>query len=104
MLILSRAYERKSLKSLKLITYGSEPMPQSLLKHLNQLFPEIRLQQDVWFDRTWSNAVSIGKTAAPSGWKIGGEGYQSRVVEGILQIKSDSAMVGYLNATSPFTK
>jgi acyl-CoA synthetase (AMP-forming)/AMP-acid ligase II len=35
--------------------------------------------------------------------KLGGEGYQTRVEDGILHIKSDSAMLGYLNAISPFT-
>ena len=35
--------------------------------------------------------------------KVGGEGYDLRVVDGILQIKADSAMLGYLNAPSPFT-
>jgi len=36
--------------------------------------------------------------------KLGGEGYQTRVVEGLLEIKSQSAMLGYLNAPSPFTE
>ena len=36
--------------------------------------------------------------------KIGGEGYKTRIVDGILQIKADSAMLGYLNAPSPFTE
>jgi acyl-CoA synthetase (AMP-forming)/AMP-acid ligase II len=35
--------------------------------------------------------------------KVGGEGYDVRVVGGILQIKADAAMLGYLNAPSPFT-
>jgi long-chain acyl-CoA synthetase len=35
--------------------------------------------------------------------KLGGEGFQTRVVDGILQIKAESAMLGYLNAPSPFT-
>jgi acyl-CoA synthetase (AMP-forming)/AMP-acid ligase II len=35
--------------------------------------------------------------------KLGGEGFQTRVVDEILQIKADSAMLGYLNAPSPFT-
>ena len=35
--------------------------------------------------------------------KIGGDGYKTRVVDSILQIKADSAMLGYLNAPSPFT-
>jgi long-chain acyl-CoA synthetase len=36
--------------------------------------------------------------------KIGGEGYETRVVDNILQIKAQSAMLGYLNAPSPFTE
>jgi acyl-CoA synthetase (AMP-forming)/AMP-acid ligase II len=36
--------------------------------------------------------------------KIGGNGYETRVVDGLLEIKSDSAMIGYLNAESPYTE
>ena len=102
MLVLSRAYERHSLKSLKVISYGAEPMPESLLKHLNTLFPDIKLQQTY-------GLIELGVMRSQSQdngslWvKIGGEGFQTRVVDGILQIKSDSAMIGYLNAKSPFT-
>jgi acyl-CoA synthetase (AMP-forming)/AMP-acid ligase II len=35
--------------------------------------------------------------------KLGGEGFETRVVDGMLEIKAQSAMVGYLNAPSPFT-
>jgi acyl-CoA synthetase (AMP-forming)/AMP-acid ligase II len=35
--------------------------------------------------------------------KIGGEGYETRVVDGVLQIKARWAMLGYLNAPNPFT-
>ncbi|MBI2418731.1 MAG: hypothetical protein HYV28_12680 [Ignavibacteriales bacterium] len=35
--------------------------------------------------------------------KIGGEGYETRVVDGLLEIKAEAAMLGYLNAPSPFT-
>ena len=103
MLVLSRAYERFSLKSLKLISYGAEPMPESLLKHLNLLFPDIKFQQTY-------GLIELGVMRSKSQYndslwvKIGGEGYQTRVVDGILQIKSDSAMLGYLNAKSPFTE
>ncbi len=103
MLVLSRAYERHSLESLKVISYGAEPMPESLLKHLNTLFHNIKLQQTY-------GLIELGVMRSQSQdngslWvKIGGEGYQTRVVDGILQIKSDSAMLGYLNAKSPFTE
>jgi acyl-CoA synthetase (AMP-forming)/AMP-acid ligase II len=35
--------------------------------------------------------------------KLGGEGFETRVVDGILHIRAASAMLGYLNAPSPFT-
>ena len=36
--------------------------------------------------------------------KIGGDGYALRIVDGLLEIKSDSAMLGYINAPSPYTE
>jgi acyl-CoA synthetase (AMP-forming)/AMP-acid ligase II len=36
--------------------------------------------------------------------KIGGEGFETRIVDGLLEIKAESAMLGYLNAPSPFTE
>jgi acyl-CoA synthetase (AMP-forming)/AMP-acid ligase II len=35
--------------------------------------------------------------------KLGGEGYDLRVVDGKLEIKAEASMLGYLNAPSPFT-
>src|SRR5205823_5883733 len=34
--------------------------------------------------------------------QLGGEGVETKVVDGILRIRSASAMLGYLNAPSPF--
>lgn len=102
MMILSRSYERYSISSLKIISYGAEPMPENLLKRLNTLFPTIRLQQT--YGLIELGVMRSQSESNDSLWvKLGGEGYSTRVVDGILQIKSDSAMLGYLNATSPFT-
>lgn len=102
MLILSRAYEKRNVESLKIISYGAEPMPETLLNHLNRLFPDVKLQQTYGLIEL---GVMRSKSESNSSlWvKIGGEGFDSRIVDGILQIKSDSAMIGYLNAQSPFT-
>ena len=35
--------------------------------------------------------------------RIGGDGFEYRVVDDLLEIKSESSMLGYLNAPSPFT-
>ncbi|HEX2956978.1 MAG TPA: hypothetical protein VHO70_09095, partial [Chitinispirillaceae bacterium] len=76
--------------------------PENLLKLLNKIFPGITLQQTY-------GLIELGVMRSKSEdnnslWvKIGGDGYQFRVIDGMLQIKSDSAMIGYLNAASPFT-
>jgi long-chain acyl-CoA synthetase len=103
MMLISRAYERFPIDSLKIISYGAEPMPEVLLSNLNKLFPNIVLQQTY-------GLIELGVMRSKSEgngslWvKIGGEGYEVRVVDDMLQIKSESAMLGYLNAPSPFTE
>jgi long-chain acyl-CoA synthetase len=103
MMLISRAYERHPLDSLKIISYGAEPMPEVLLSNLNKLFPNLVLQQT--YGLIELGVMRSKSEGSGSLWvKIGGEGYEVRVVDDMLQIKSESAMLGYLNAPSPFTK
>jgi long-chain acyl-CoA synthetase len=102
LILLSEAYQRHDLSSLQLVTYGTEPMPESTLARFHQLFPGIRLQQTYGLSEV-GILRSQSKESASLWVKIGGEGFQTRVVDGILQIKARSAMLGYLNAPSPFT-
>jgi acyl-coenzyme A synthetase/AMP-(fatty) acid ligase len=103
MLLISRAFELADLSSLKVITYGAETMPESTLARLRGVFPWVELRQTY-------GMIELGVMRAKSKssdtlWvKLGGEGYQLRVVDGILQIKAESAMLGYLKAPSPFTE
>jgi len=103
LLFMSKAYERYDLSSLKIITYGTEPMPENTLKRLKQLFPEVKLQQT--YGLIELGVLRSKSKSDDSLWvKVGGEGFDTRVVDGMLQIKADSAMLGYLNAKSPFTE
>lgn len=103
LLLLSNEYRNYDLSSLKFITYGSEPMPNSTLQNCIKAFPNIKFIQKY-------GTTEIGTPRSKSKdngslWvKLGGEDFQTRVVDGILQIKSKSAMIGYLNAPSPFTE
>jgi acyl-coenzyme A synthetase/AMP-(fatty) acid ligase len=102
MLLLSRAYEGRDLNALRLITYGSEPMPPSTLTGLRAAFPNVELRQT--YGLIELGVLRAKSLSSESLWvKVGGEGYELRVVDGILQIKAESAMLGYLNAPSPFT-
>ena len=103
MILLSEAYKRHDLSSLERITYGTETMPESTLKAINELFPNITLQQTYGLSEV--GILRSHSESSDSLWvKIGGEGFKTRVVDGMLQIKAESAMLGYLNAPSPFTE
>jgi long-chain acyl-CoA synthetase len=103
LLLLSKAYEGRNLSSLKLITYGAEPMPSTTLAALRAVFPTVELRQT--YGLIELGVLRAKSMSSDSLWvKVGGDGYDLRVVDGILQIKADSAMLGYLNAPSPFTE
>ena len=102
LLLLSEAYEGHDLSSLKFITYGTEVMPQSTLDRVAQLFPNVTLLQK--YGTTEIGTLRSKSKAPDSLWvKIGGEGFETRIVDGLLEVKARSAMLGYLNAPSPFT-
>jgi acyl-CoA synthetase (AMP-forming)/AMP-acid ligase II len=100
---MSEAYKNYDLASLKLITYGTEPMPLSTLERLKKTFPNIKLQQT--YGLIELGVLRSKSKSDDSLWvKIGGEGFETRVIDGLLEIKAESAMLGYLNAPSPFTE
>jgi acyl-CoA synthetase (AMP-forming)/AMP-acid ligase II len=102
LLLLSGLCEKYDLSSLKIISYGTEPMAQSTLDRLKEMFPNVKFQQTYGLSEL-GVLRSKSKEDGSLWFKIGGEGYQTRVVNGLLEIKADSAMLGYLNAPSPFT-
>jgi len=101
LLLISEAYKRHDLSSLKLITYGTEVMPESTLRRIAELFPNVRLQQTYGLSEL--GILRSKSRENNSLWvKVGGEGFETRVVDGLLHIRAKSAMLGYLNAPSPF--
>lgn len=102
LMLISGAHRKFDVSSLKVITYGAEPMPQSTLTRLAEVFPNVTLQQTY-------GLIEVGVLRSKSRengslWvKLGGEGFETRVVDGMLQIKTASTILGYLNAPSPIT-
>jgi len=102
LLLFSEAYKRHNLSSLELVTYGTEPMPESTLKRFCALFPHVRLLQTYGLSEL--GILRSKSKSSDSLWvKVGGEGFETRVTNGMLEIRAQSAMLGYLNAPSPFT-
>ena len=102
LLLLSNSYKKYNLNSLKIISYGTEPMPQFTLERIKNEFPDVKLLQT--YGLIELGVMRSKSESNESLWmKIEDNNYKTRVVDGILQIKSKSAMLGYLNAESPFT-
>lgn len=102
MLLLSEAHRRHDLSSLRYITYGAEVMPQSTLDKLAEAFPGVTLLQKYGLSEL--GTLRSRSRANDSLWlKVGGEGFETRVVDGMLEVKAHSSMLGYLNAPSPIT-
>lgn len=103
LLLLSESYKKYDLSSLSLITYGTEAMPESTLSRIHEIFPNTRLLQTYGLSEI--GIMRSKSKSSDSLWvKIGGEGFETRVVDGMLEVKAKSAMMGYLNAPSPFTE
>lgn len=103
LLLLSEAHTRYDLSSLQLITYGTEPMSPSTLTRLRRIFPDVQLLQTYGLAEV--GVLRSRSKGNESLWlRVGGEGFETRVVDGILHVRARSAMIGYLNAPDPFTE
>lgn len=101
MLLISGAYKEHDLSSLELITYGTEPMPATTLAELHKVFPQVKLKQTYGLSEL--GILPTQSKGPDSLWmKLGSDGFEHKIVDGVLWIRSDSAMLGYLNAPSPF--
>jgi acyl-CoA synthetase (AMP-forming)/AMP-acid ligase II len=101
MLMASRLNQQFDLSSLKRISYGTEVMPQSTLDRVRAAFPGVEMLQTYGL----SEVGVLRSQSRPDGslWvRLGGPGFQTKVVDNILWIKSEFAMEGYLNAPSEF--
>ena len=101
MLLIAQAHRQHDLSSLKLITYGTEPMPASTLRSLHEAFPNVRLKQTYGLSEL-GILPTVSRDSGSLWMKMGGDGFETKVVDGILWVRARSAMLGYLNAPSPF--
>lgn len=96
LLCLSHQNEHYDLSSLKVITYGSEPMTPIILSRVQKVFPDVKIIQKYGLSELGSPRSESKKEN--SLWiKIKDHHCQTKIVDNILWIKSKSTMLGYLN-------
>ena len=101
MLLLSGYVPERIPKCLKIITYGTERMDQPTLDAFCDLLPDVDFRQT--FGMSELGIVRVKSENRNSLFmKVGGEGIETRIDEGVLKIRSQTRMLGYLNAPSPF--
>jgi len=101
LLLISEAWKRHDLSSLRRVTYGTEVMPARTLERLHEILPNVDLLQTYGLSEL---GILRSKSRSPDSlWvKVGGEGVEIKVENSTLRIRTRSAMLGYLNAPSPF--
>ena len=103
LILLSGAHREFDMSSLQIITFGSEKISDSLLARAEQGFNSARLVQKYGITEIGSPSSKTHPQDA-SLIKVVSDSVETRVVNGILHIRAATAMVGYLNAESPFTE
>lgn len=99
--LMSGLFEQYDFSSLKVIAYGTEPMPPATLKKLHEFLPEASLVQT--YGMSELGVLRSRSRDSESLWiKFTGEGFQTKIIDGILWVKAEAAMLGYLNAPDLF--
>lgn len=101
LLLVSKDYINYDLTSVKLITYGTEVMPENLLLKLNKVFKSAHFKQTYGLSEL--GVLSTKTENNNSVWiKVSHSSDSIKIIDSTLWIKSNSNMIGYLNAPSPF--
>lgn len=102
LLLLSSAIHKYDLSSLQVVNYGTEPMTPETLKALTSALPEVRFSQA--YGLTETGVIPTQSKASNSNWvKLGDPDCDVRIVDGLLEVKARTSMLGYLGRESPFT-
>lgn len=96
LLLLNHCHEKYNLNSLRLITYGTETMSESLLLRLKNRFKNVKFLQTFGTSETGISATS-SKSSTSTYMKIGAN-TQYKIVNNELWLKSKTQIMGYLNA------
>ena len=98
LILMSKAYIKYDLKSLRMITYGTEVMPESLLARLKDLFPKTRLLQTFGTSET-GIARTSSKSSHSTYMRLDDANLEHKIVDNELWLKSKTQVMGYLNSS-----
>ena len=98
LILMNNSYDKYDLTSLRMITYGTETMPESLLKKLRDIFSKVKFLQTFGTSETGiANASS--KSSSSTFMKIEDPNLEYKIVDNELWLKSKTQVIGYLNSS-----
>jgi acyl-CoA synthetase (AMP-forming)/AMP-acid ligase II len=97
LILIGNMLEKYDLSSLKLISYGTESMPESLLKRLKHSFPKTRFLQTFGTSETGIVQTS-SRSSASLEIRLNDPNQEYKIVNGELWLRSRVQVLGYLNA------
>ena len=98
LILISQEYKNYDLSSLRMITYGTETMPQSLLLKLKEVFPKVKFLQTFGTSETGISTTS-SKSSNSLFMKLEDINGEYKIVENELWLRSKTQVLGYLNAS-----
>lgn len=98
LMLMAKVEDKYNLSSLKIITYGTETMPESLLKKIKQKFRKTKLLQTFGTSET-GIAQTSSRSSESLEMKLDDPNLEYKVVNGELWLKSKTQVMGYLNAS-----
>ncbi|QKV90697.1 AMP-binding protein [Streptomyces sp. NA02950] len=91
-------HRRHDVSSLRMITYGTEPMPDGLLGRVHAAFPGVRLLQTFGTSET-GIATTTSAASDSTFFRFSDRDVEHRIIDGELYIRSTTQFLGYLNAS-----
>ncbi len=96
LMLIARVKENFDLNTLKMITYGTEPMPESLLKKLKMVFPRVKFLQT--FGTSETGIIKTTSLSSESTYlKFDDSSQEYKIVNNELWLRSSTQVLGYLN-------
>ena len=98
LILISGENKNYDLSSLRMITYGTEAMPESLLLKLKENFPKVKFLQTFGTSETGISTTS-SKSSDSLYMKIEDANQEYKIVDNELWLRSKTQVLGYLNAS-----
>jgi acyl-CoA synthetase (AMP-forming)/AMP-acid ligase II len=96
LMLIAEVQRRFDLSSIKIITYGTEPMPESLLAKLREAFPKVKFLQTFGTSETGISRTD-SKSSGSLFMKLDDPDIEHKIVDGELWLRSKTQILGYLN-------